>query len=117
MGQPENHGPIPTRTRGSSLGVALGNPVLWQPSVPRVRNSRASNRPDWSLKLVNPNHDPDVSQRRLRSERWLSGLKRLIANPLYGLTHTEGSNPFLSDPHDTALLAELVDAAVLGAVS
>lgn len=82
-----------------------------------VRYDGASNRPKASGKSVNPNRDPDVSQRRLRSERWLSGLKRLIANPLYGLVHTEGSNPFLSDPHDTALLAELVDAAVLGAVS
>ena len=29
-------------------------------------------------------------------ERWLSGLKRLIANPLYSINYTEGSNPFLS---------------------
>ena len=30
-------------------------------------------------------------------ERWLSGLKRLIANPLYNVNCTEGSNPSLSD--------------------
>lgn len=32
-------------------------------------------------------------------ERWLSGRKRRIANPLYSLFCTEGSNPFLSDFH------------------
>ena len=29
-------------------------------------------------------------------ERWLSGRKRLIANPLYDILRTEGSNPSLS---------------------
>jgi hypothetical protein len=29
-------------------------------------------------------------------ERWLSGRKRQIANLLYGLDRTEGSNPSLS---------------------
>jgi len=32
----------------------------------------------------------------IRKERWLSGLKRLIANPLYIFFCTEGSNPSLS---------------------
>ena len=31
-----------------------------------------------------------------KKERWLSGRKRLIANPLYELFRTEGSNPSLS---------------------
>ena len=30
-------------------------------------------------------------------ERWLSGRKRLIANPLYDILRTEGSNPSLSE--------------------
>lgn len=35
-------------------------------------------------------------------ERWLSGLKRRIANPLYELfIRTEVSNPSISDPPDT----------------
>ncbi len=35
--------------------------------------------------------------RRKKMERWLSGRKRLIANPLYDILRTEGSNPSLSE--------------------
>ena len=41
----------------------------------------------------------EEKQKPEQKERWLSGRKRLIANPLYDLFRTEGSNPSLSVFH------------------
>ena len=47
----------------------------------------------------------EEKQKPEQKERWLSGRKRLIANPLYDLFRTEGSNPSLSVFHPSFAFA------------